>query len=114
MKKPLAPLAAVAFAAMFGLCGPVRADETGIAAIHTWVKYGRKICFQDHYHDGSGTGATRSQAQRAAIKSWATFTSWEYGTVWGNYALAMRKGMACSGSPGNWSCSTQAIPCRAR
>ena len=34
----------------------------------------------DHYHDGSGTGSSRQQAERSAIVSWSEFTAWEYGT----------------------------------
>src|SRR5262249_14217075 len=33
-------------------------DETGVAGIHDWVKIGRKTCFVDHFHNGSGNGKT--------------------------------------------------------
>jgi hypothetical protein len=114
MKKRSTFLAGLSVVAMLGYCGSLRADETGVAGIHTWVRIGHRICLQDHYHDGSGTGATRSQAQRAAIRAWVDFTAWEYGTTWGSYAMAVRKSMSCSGGPGQVSCSTQAIPCRGR
>jgi hypothetical protein len=114
MKMPLTPLAVLSFVAMLGYGGPLQADETGVAGIHTWVKVGRRLCLQDHYHDGSGSGATRSQAERDAIRSWIDFTAWEYGSTWGSYGLAIRKSMSCSGGPGHWSCSTQGIPCRGR
>jgi hypothetical protein len=114
MKKPSASLALLSFIAMLSYCGPLRADETGVAGIHTWVKIGRRICLQDHYHDGSGSGATRSQAQREAARAWVDFTAWEYGSSWASYGLAISKSMSCSGGPGHVTCSTQAIPCRGR
>jgi hypothetical protein len=91
--------------------GMAAAEETGIAGIHTWVKTGRKTCLADHFHNGSGTGATRAQAERAAIQSWVDFTAWEYGGSWGRYAIAASKKMDCSRSE-SWSCDVEARPCR--
>jgi hypothetical protein len=87
------------------------AQESGLAGMHTWVRVGRKTCMLDHFHDGSGSGATRSQAERAAIRAWTDFTAWEYGSHWGRYGLAVSKSMSCSGG-GGWSCSVSARPCR--
>jgi hypothetical protein len=104
--------AAAALVLALAQAGVANADETGIAGIHSWIKVGRKTCLADHFHDGSGTGASRRQAQAAAIGAWTDFTAWEYGTSWGRYSLAVGKSMSCSQSGGSWSCSTQARPCR--
>lgn len=87
-------------------------QETGIAAIHAWVKVGRKTCMADHFHDGSGTGPTRAKAESAAIRSWTDFTAWEYGNPWGRYTNAVSKKMTCSRDGGSWSCAVEARPCR--
>jgi hypothetical protein len=65
----------------------------------------------DHFHYGNGSGATRAQAQREAVQAWVDFTGWEYGNVWGRYAMAASKKMTCSHSE-NWSCDVEARPCR--
>jgi len=89
------------------------AQETGVAEIHSWVKVGRKTCMLDHFHDGSGTGRTKREAERAAIVAWSEFTAWEYGTPWGRYAIAASRSANCSQqSRGSWSCAVQALPCR--
>ena len=88
-------------------------EETGIAGIHAWVKVGRKTCMVDHFHDGSGTGPTRIMAERAAIRAWAEFTAWEYGSAWGRYAMAASKKATCSREGGSsWRCAVEARPCR--
>lgn len=86
--------------------------ETGIAKIHPWVKVGHKTCMLDHFHDGSGNGPFRAQAERAAIRSWAAFTAWEYGDHWGHYSVAVSKKVTCSQMSGSWSCAVKARPCR--
>jgi hypothetical protein len=86
--------------------------ETGIAKVHPWVKVGSKTCMLDHFHDGSGNAPARAQAQRAAIRSWADFTAWEYGNAWGRYSIAVGKEMRCSQRSGGWSCAVKARPCR--
>jgi hypothetical protein len=92
--------------------GAARADdETGIAEIHTWVKMGRKTCLLDHFHSGTGNGATRAQAERQAVQAWADFTAWEYGISWGRYSIAASKKMSCERT-GSWSCFLEARPCR--
>jgi hypothetical protein len=96
---------------LIGATAMVQAEETGIAGIHTWVKTGRKTCLADHFHNGSGTGATRPQAERAAIQSWVDFTAWEYGGSWGRYSIAASKKMTCSREE-SWSCDVEARPCR--
>jgi hypothetical protein len=112
MRKLLTLAGVLALAGPLAPSVPVEAGETGVAGIHSWVKIGGKTCLVDHYHDGSGTGASRASAQSAAIRSWAEFTAWEYGSSWGRYGLAVGKSMNCSGGGGSWSCSTSARACR--
>jgi hypothetical protein len=88
-----------------------RAEETGLAQLHSWVKMGRKTCMADHYHSGAGHAPTREQAERQAIQSWVDFTVWEYGTPWGRYALSASKKITCE-NPGSWTCFVEARPCR--
>lgn len=90
----------------------MQAQETGVAEIHQWVRVGRKTCMLDHFHDGSGTGPSRRQAERAAITAWSEFTAWEYGSPWGRYSIAESKKMDCSRSGAGWNCAVQARPCR--
>lgn len=111
MKKSLAGACAVILVAMLSGDAVAQGAETGVASIHAWVKVGRKTCLVDHFHNGDGTGATRAQAERAAILSWSEFTAWEYGTPWGRYSIAVSKKMSCSES-GSWSCAVEARPCR--
>jgi hypothetical protein len=92
--------------------GAAQAQETGLAAMHDMVRVGGKTCMTDHFHDGVGMGASRAQAQRAAIQSWIDFTAFEYGGRWGRYSIAASKSMSCSGGGGSYSCSTSARPCR--
>lgn len=89
-----------------------KADETGIAMIHSWAKIGRKTCFSDHYHYGSGRGSTQRQARVEAIKSWIWPTSLEYGSSWADYRLAVGKEMKCARNGAVWNCDLQARPCR--
>ncbi len=89
------------------------AQETGVAQIHSWVKVGRKTCMLDHYHEGSGNGRSRRDAERAAITAWSEFTAWEYGTPWARYTIAENRQATCNEQSKNaWSCYVQARPCR--
>jgi hypothetical protein len=103
----------LAVGVLIGVGAPVQAEETGVAGIHSWVKVGRKTCLVDHFHSGSGSGNTRSVAERQAIQSWADFTAWEYGSTWGRYTLAASKKMTCQRGD-SWSCFVEARPCRSR
>ena len=102
---------ALALALLAGAAA-AQSQETGIAEIHAWVKVGRKTCMLDHFHDGNGTGRTRAEAERAAIKSWIEFTAWEYGNPWGRYTIAASKKMTCSRESPSWRCAVEARPCR--
>jgi len=89
------------------------ADETGFAGIHAWKKEkSRRICMSEHFHDGSGLGKTRKEAEKAAKRSWIEFTAFEYGTSWGSYKLAASKVMDCAETANRWSCMTRARPCK--
>jgi hypothetical protein len=113
MRRLLSSAAALSLAlAAGGAVAQSSNDETGIAGIHTWVKLGRKTCMADHFHDGIGTGPTRTQAERAAIRSWAEFTAWEYGGAWGRYSIAASRKATCSREEGGWRCEVEARPCR--
>jgi hypothetical protein len=101
----------VALGVLLGTIGAGRAEETGIADIHTWIKVGRKTCMLDHFHSGTGHGETRAQAERQAVQSWVDFTAWEYGGSWGRYSIAASKKMSCERT-GSWSCFLEARPCR--
>ena len=111
MKKSMAGVCAVSLLAVLG-GGTAWSQGTGIAGIHAWVKVGRKTCMLDHYHDGSGNGPARAQAERAAIRAWAEFTAWEYGNSWGNFGNAASKSVNCTRDAGGWNCAVQARPCR--
>jgi hypothetical protein len=86
--------------------------ETGVASIHSWAKVGHKTCMLDHFHYGSGNGPTRAAAERAATRSWAEFTAWEYGNPWGHYSISASRKTTCSRGPGGWACAVDARPCR--
>ena len=90
---------------------PALAQE-GLANLHSWVRIGNRICFTDHFHNGSGTGATQKQAMASAIQDWAGFTGWEYGAHWAVWALAETKRASCVPSGGAWSCQIEARPCK--
>lgn len=109
MNKQLALIAMIMIGA-----APAKADETGLATIHDWKNEpGRRICMSEHFHDGSGTGATRKEAEAAARSSWISFTIFEYGTDWGSYALAAGAKMECGNASGqSWSCATSARACK--
>jgi hypothetical protein len=65
-----------------------------------------------HIHDGSGSGASKTQAQNAAISSWTSFTAFEYGSDWARYNSAAGKSMKCKPAGSVWSCAVQARPCK--
>jgi hypothetical protein len=111
MKKGLGYASALALALVMAPGGAAVAQD-GLAGLHTWVRVGGRTCMLDHFHDGSGSGSTVAAAQRAAIRAWTDFTVWEYGGRWGSYAASVSKRMSCSGSRGNYSCSTSSRPCR--
>lgn len=75
--------------------------------------HAKKYCQADrHMHYGSGNGANKQKARRAAIQAWANFTVFEYGSAYGKWSLARFKRVSCSRSGAQWSCSVEANPCR--
>ena len=90
--------------------GAARAQ--GLEGLHDQRREGGRVCMADHFHDGSGSGATKRQAEAAAIRAWAEFTAWEYGGNWGSFNLAASKSVNCSGGGGSINCSVSARPCR--
>lgn len=101
--------------ATLGTMLPAAAQETGLAAIHSWVSVGRKICMETHTHDGNGTGKSKKDAERAAIRSWEAFTIWEYGPSWGRYAASESKQVNCgTAADKSFSCHVNSRPCLVR
>lgn len=107
---------AAALAAVLAISAgaPLRADETGMASMHDQARRGGRLCFTDHTHSGSSSGArSRSAAMAAAISSWREFTAFEYGSTWASYSRAIAKVASCSNSSGGgWGCTIEARPCR--
>src|SRR5689334_7488304 len=99
MRKSLLCASALALAVVAAPGGKAEAQSTGLDALHDKVRVGGRLCFADHFHDGSGSGSTRAAAQRAAIGAWVDFTAWEYGNRWGSFSAAVSKRMSCSGGP---------------
>jgi hypothetical protein len=96
-----------------GLAGHANADDTGFASSHSWRKEGGRTCFAEHTHYGSSAGlANKKIATTEAIKSWAGFTAWEYGTDWANFNKAAGKQIKCSQGASGWGCEIEARPCR--
>lgn len=104
--------AASAFLLLYGFTGGALADDTGFASSHTWRKEGGKTCFADHFHSGSGNGATKDAAKSAAIKSWAEFTAFEYGTDWARFGRAASVTVKYTKEAAGWSATIDARPCR--
>lgn len=110
-------LVAAGAAVLVGLAatpGVVQAQETGLASMHSWVQVGRnKTCMASHTHDGSGNGKTKKDAEKAAIRSWESFTIWEYGPQWGRYSESVSKTVNCDRTTGSeFSCHVNSRPCK--
>lgn len=88
------------------------ADDTGLAYSHDLRKEGGRLCMSDHYHSGSGSGRTKAAAQAAAVRSWADFTNFEYGTAWARWSLAQGKSVHYTKAESGWDASVDARPCR--
>jgi hypothetical protein len=105
-------LAACGLLVMTGV--PAVADDTGMAgALHDLRREGRKVCIVDHWHYGSGVGATKKAAMIDATGSWQSFTALEYGTDWARFQKANSRNVSCSNAGGgSVSCSIEGRPCR--
>jgi hypothetical protein len=104
----------LALAGSFLLAGftAVRADDTGLAYSHTLRKERGRLCMADHWHSGSGEGRTKAAARKAAIRSWADFTNFEYGTVWARFSLAASQTTRYTKADNGWSAAVDGRPCR--
>lgn len=112
MRHSTGLICGAALAVALALIGaPAKAQE-GLANLHSWTRIGNRICFTDHFHNGSGSGATQKQAFAVAIQDWAGFTGWEYGAHWAVWALAETKRARCTPSGTVWSCEVEARPCK--
>ncbi len=89
-----------------------QADDTGFAASHTLRNEAGRKCFADHFHSGSGDGATKPTAKAAAAKSWAEFTAFEYGTDWAHFGRATGISVRYTKLDKGWSATIDARPCR--
>ncbi|MEZ5842506.1 MAG: hypothetical protein R3D27_02070 [Hyphomicrobiaceae bacterium] len=92
----------------------MRGTDTGVAQTLHSIRRERGLnCLVDHFHVGNSAGMrTKKTAEAAAISDWASFTAWEYGTLWGNFRVAANKTVSCEPSGAAWGCSVSARPCR--
>ncbi len=90
----------------------VLADDTGLAYAHTLRKEHGRLCMADHWHSGSGEGSSKGAARQAAIRSWADFTNFEYGTAWAHFSLAAAQQTRYTKAAKGWSAAVDARPCR--
>ncbi len=110
MKKILTICATVVLAGTLS----AKADQTGLHVIHDLGHERGKLCMSGHFHDGSGSGATRGAALRAAVSSWSSFTALEYGTDWAHFRNAGSRSVKCKRDGRAWACSTSGRPCLSR
>lgn len=102
----------IALAALVSGSVMAMAEESGLAGLHSWRQVGSKTCFDDHFHDGSGSGPTQRAAMTEAIKSWESFTSLEYGSTWAAYSNSISKSATCDRASTTFSCHVASIPCK--
>lgn len=90
------------------------ADDTGVAtALHSVRREGGRICMIDHWHYGSsGVQSSKRRAQMEAIRSWADFTAFEYGTDWARWYRSRSRKVSCSRASGGWRCDVESRPCK--
>ena len=100
------------FLACAGL--PAMADDNGMAGtIHDLRRENGKVCQVDHWHYGSGVGATKKLAMADAVGSWQNFTALEYGSDWARFQRAASRNVSCANTGGGGvSCSIEGRPCR--
>ena len=113
----MAKIALSALAATLVLAWPpvaVRADDTGVAQmLHGLKREGKRLCLDGHFHSGDSSGMpSRKAAEIEAIKSWAGFTAWEYGTDWAQWTRAANRSLDCSQGSSGWGCKIEARPCK--
>lgn len=91
---------------------PAAADDTGMASSHTLRKEAGKLCMADHAHTGSGTAATKAAARAAAIRAWADFTNFEYGSDWARFGRAASPVTHYTKEEKGWTATVDARPCK--
>lgn len=90
-----------------------QSQGTGLEFLHEQRREGRKVCFVDHFHEGTGSGKSRKAAEASAARAWQEFTAWEYGGNWGRFSTAGNKTANCTDvGGGDWNCQVSARPCR--
>lgn len=112
MLKIQSAAAVIIAAGLAALSTPASADDTGFAGSHAWAKVGGRTCFADHSHVGNGDGPTKPAALKAAIRSWADFTAFEYGSDWARYGLAASRNVSYTKAEKGWSAMVDARPCK--
>jgi hypothetical protein len=86
-------------------------EITGLAAMHDMRREKGKLCMSEHFHYGSGVGASKQEAQRSAVRSWIDFTHLEYGGRWSSFANSASKKVSYTKETRGWSASVEARPC---
>jgi len=66
----------------------------------------------DHFHSGSGEGASKPAARAAAARSWAEFVNFEYGTDWAHAGRAASVSVRYTKAEKGWSASMEGRPCK--
>ncbi len=110
MKTPIA--LACCSVLLLTLAATSSSAQEGLANLHSWTRIGNRICFADHFHNGTGSGPSQKHAMAAAIQDWAGFTGWEYGAHWAVWAMAETKRANCRPSGNTWTCEIEARPCK--
>lgn len=109
-------IAAIPLAAFFVLgAGHASAQQSGMAGMHDqYVVKGRR-CFTSHTHVGTGSvSRSKRHAIVSAARDWSAFTSFEYGSSWASWRVAVGKAVECERSGQGWLCEVQARPCLMR
>jgi hypothetical protein len=103
---------AIVGAASLAVMPSAFASDTGFAYSHDLRKEGGRTCMADHFHSGSGEGRNKASAQTAAIRSWADFTNFEYGTAWARWSAAASRSTRYTKAAAGWSADVDARPCK--
>jgi hypothetical protein len=102
---------AIAFASLLAAFA-AHAEDTGFASSHDLRKEGGKTCMSEHAHFGSGDGATKDLARRAAIKSWFEYTAWEYGADWARWGKSASQSVKYTKAEKGWTADVESRPCK--
>jgi len=105
-------LTAALMAGVFAMTISARADDTGFASSHNLAKQGGRLCMTDHAHTGTGIGPTKPAARAAAIREWASFTNFEYGSDWASFSAAGGVTTSYTKEASGWSATVDARPCK--